>query len=399
MLKNSWSKIVVLFVWGALSAFTLSGRELLRDSIPLSGQHYRSYSFIDEPANRITNGTALQPFFFKLLQLENGEREKVTIVHIGDSHVQADLWTGKLRRLFQQYFGSAGRGLFFPFKLIGSHNPLDITTETNASWEGHTNVFKSGPPMGVMGAGMRTTQADFYINIMVKDALPTDKFNRITLFNQKGASAYNFILGKGDVSKIDVDRIPVKPRYHRVKSGQTLWGISRKYHVTVRNLQRWNGIRGSRLSIGQRLKVSKPRYRKPKTPDFEKFAYLANMEYPDSIYQATLVLDRPVNQLVIKGEKLMDEQKECLFYGCLLENTLQKGVLYEAIGVNGATFHHYNEAAHFFDQIGLLKPDLIIVSLGTNEALSGGFDAERFKRQVNTFLIECVYNCLIRPYW
>ena len=355
------------------------------DTIPLSGLHYLKYDFIDQAANRITNAGAIEEFYFKLAQLKNGERDKVTILHIGDSHVQADLWTGKLRRLFQAKYGSAGRGLFFPFKLIGSHNPLDIQTQTNANWEGHTNIFKEGPPMGICGAGMQTKQADFFIDIVVNDSLPTDKFNKVTLFSQKGKSAFNYIMGKGDVTKIDVNRIPVKPRYHRVKSGQTLWGISRKYHVTVRQLQRWNGIRGSRLRIGQRLKVSKPRYKKVESPAFEKFAYLANMEYPDTVYSATLVLDRPVNQLVIKGDKLTEEQNNCTFYGCLFENTLQKGILYEAVGVNGATFYHYNEAAHFFDQIALLKPDLIIVSLGTNEALSSGFDEEKFRQQVNTF--------------
>lgn len=376
----NWEKII-LFCWMALYGGALHGQDI----IPMSEQHYLSYPFIDAGANRLTNKEQIQSFYFKLAQLKNGERDKVTILHIGDSHIQADLWTGKLRRLFQQYFGSAGRGLFFPFKLIGSHNPLDISTQTNADWEGHTSAFKKGPPMGICGAGMRTKQSGFYIDIVVKDSLPTDKFNQITLFNQKGAAAFNYILGKGDVKKIEVDRVPVKPRYHRVKSGNTLWGISRKYHVTVRQLQRWNNMRGSRLKIGRRLIVSKPRYKKSTTPDFEKFAYLANMEYPDTIYQATLVLDRPVNQLVIKGDKLMDTQKECVFYGCLLENTEQKGVLYEAVGVNGTTFYHYNHAQYFFDQIALLKPDLVIVSLGTNEALSSGFDADKFSEQVNVF--------------
>ncbi len=376
----NWSKIM-LFCWVFLNGAIAQGQDIH----PKSAQHYLAYPFIDVSANRLINKQYLEPFYFKLTQLKNGERDKVTILHIGDSHIQADLWTGKLRRLFQQYFGSAGRGLFFPFQLIGSHNPLDISTHTNATWEGHTSAFRDGPPMGVCGAGMRTKQSDFYIDIIVKDSLPTDKFNQVTLFNQKGASAYNYILGKGDVKKIDVDRVPVKPRYHRVRSGNTLWGISRKYHVSVRQLQRWNNMRGSRLKIGRRLIVSKPRYKKAKTPDFEKFAYLANMEYPDSIYRATLVLDRPVNQLVIKGDKLTPDQKECVFYGCLLENTLQKGILYDAVGVNGTTFYHYNHAKYFFDQIALLKPDLVIVSLGTNEALSSGFDADKFSEQVNTF--------------
>ena len=45
------------------------------------------------------------------------------------------------------------------------------------------------------------------------------------------------------------------------------------------------------------------------------------------------------------------------------------GVLYHAIGVNGARFEHYNKATMFAQQTALLKPDLVIISLGTNESV------------------------------
>lgn len=48
-----------------------------------------------------------------------------------------------------------------------------------------------------------------------------------------------------------------KVTYHKVKSGQTLGGIAAKYGVSVIKLKKWNNIRGSKLSIGQRLKIIK----------------------------------------------------------------------------------------------------------------------------------------------
>ena len=46
--------------------------------------------------------------------------------------------------------------------------------------------------------------------------------------------------------------------YHKVKSGETLGAIARKYRVTTTQLMRWNGIKNAnRLSIGQRLRIEK----------------------------------------------------------------------------------------------------------------------------------------------
>lgn len=45
--------------------------------------------------------------------------------------------------------------------------------------------------------------------------------------------------------------------YYRVKRGDSLKRISRKFGVSVKNLKRWNGLRSSRIKPGQRLIVYK----------------------------------------------------------------------------------------------------------------------------------------------
>ena len=45
--------------------------------------------------------------------------------------------------------------------------------------------------------------------------------------------------------------------YYKVKSGDSLGKIASRNHVTVKQLQSWNGLRGTTIHAGQRLKVGK----------------------------------------------------------------------------------------------------------------------------------------------
>ena len=64
---------------------------------------------------RIVNLPALAPFLEALRRLESGEPKGVVrILHFGDSHTSADMWTGQLRRRLQARFGDAGPGCLLP---------------------------------------------------------------------------------------------------------------------------------------------------------------------------------------------------------------------------------------------------------------------------------------------
>ncbi|MDD3479140.1 MAG: transglycosylase SLT domain-containing protein [Paludibacteraceae bacterium] len=43
--------------------------------------------------------------------------------------------------------------------------------------------------------------------------------------------------------------------YHKVRSGDTLGAIAARYHVTVTQIKKWNGLRNSMIRAGQRLKI------------------------------------------------------------------------------------------------------------------------------------------------
>ena len=42
---------------------------------------------------------------------------------------------------------------------------------------------------------------------------------------------------------------------HKVRKGETLAGIAARYHTSVSNLKRWNGMRGNTIKVGQKLKI------------------------------------------------------------------------------------------------------------------------------------------------
>lgn len=60
-------------------------------------------------------------------------------------------------------------------------------------------------------------------------------------------------------------------------------------------------------------------------------------------------------------------------YGIILENS-DKKINYHTFGVNGATSQSYLKCNLLSDQIKLLDPDLIIISLGTNEAFEDNYN-------------------------
>lgn len=48
-----------------------------------------------------------------------------------------------------------------------------------------------------------------------------------------------------------------KPSYHVVQPKETLYGLSKKFKVSVAQLQQWNGLSGTDIKIGQKLIVNK----------------------------------------------------------------------------------------------------------------------------------------------
>ena len=73
------------------------------------------------------------------------------------------------------------------------------------------------------------------------------------------------------------------------------------------------------------------------------------------------------NSFSLKITPTAATQKEFRLNGIVLQNDAKSGILYHSMGANGAHFTEYNRSPEFFTQLPCLQPDLIIISLGTNE--------------------------------
>src|SRR5574337_34106 len=129
--------LLCLFIPGLSSIFA--------QTIPVNDKALsRVYPFINSSINNISRGKELDSFFKKLFSLKTEGKARpddtvgrgtVSIVHIGDSHIQADYFTSVVRNSLQQFFGDAGRGLVFPYQLAQSNAPPDIGSFSNNIWQ------------------------------------------------------------------------------------------------------------------------------------------------------------------------------------------------------------------------------------------------------------------------
>src|SRR5579859_8130752 len=173
-------------------AFSLVCRGLLaQDTLTARGEIH--FDFIKTGDNEISNTTTLSAFFEKLYQLRKSRKGIVNIVHVGDSHIQADLLTHTVRQLLQKDFGNAGRGFVFPGRLARTNEPQNIYTSSDANWEAKRIVFTELPlPIGAGASTIRTAQPDAKLKLRTLDSPPLNyAFNSVAVFYKKDFSSFN----------------------------------------------------------------------------------------------------------------------------------------------------------------------------------------------------------------
>jgi lysophospholipase L1-like esterase len=74
-------------------------------------------------------------FARKLHRMENNPHDKLVILHMGDSHIQGDYFTGEVRKRFLGYFKTIhpARGMYFPYQLAHSNGPDEISIRLNGT--------------------------------------------------------------------------------------------------------------------------------------------------------------------------------------------------------------------------------------------------------------------------
>ncbi|MBP7865229.1 MAG: hypothetical protein KA419_04705 [Acidobacteria bacterium] len=272
--------------------------------------------------NVIGNPEGLYRFFRKLDALRNGRRLKVNVLHVGDSHIQADFMTATTRRLLQGQFGNAGRGLVFPYDLVRTNGPVDYASSSNVAWCSDRNIARAPTlPTGISGMVLQSDEPNAYIRMFLKntDEMNYD-FNQVTVLYEKGELFCDLVFFDADNRQI---------------------------------------------------------------------GYISALEemYSDSRFSTSITFPFSISNFTLYTYAAQETQKLSRLYGMLLENG-QSGIRYDTVGVNGAEFRHYAGTPYFFQQTASLSPDLVIVSLGTNDSMVKSFSTEDFVNAMDSMVMQ-----------
>lgn len=106
--------------------------------------------------------------------IKNAGSSRVNIVHIGDSHLQADMGTAVTRNRMLNRYGNGGRGLVVPFRLAGTNQPVDYVVESDSTMK-KSRLLKTpwDTAMGFTGIGVEPTTENF--NLRIRTGIPFDK--------------------------------------------------------------------------------------------------------------------------------------------------------------------------------------------------------------------------------
>jgi lysophospholipase L1-like esterase len=229
--------------------------------------------------------------------------QPLSILHIGDSHIQADFFTGETRKLLSSWLGDTvvARGFTFPYQIVGSNNPDDYEVKWKGNWERNRPAPNIQSKLGVAGISISTsdTLSEFAISL-----------------KSKGKEMGWFDMVKILSDSEDNGAIP-SPK-----------GFSTIVHSDINSTTY-------------------------KLPDFVQH------------------IDIQITWNKSAGEKLT-------LYGVELINSKSK-LLYNAAGVNGASVQSFLQSENFSQLVSTLSPNLVIVSLGTNDTYNPNFNADEFR--------------------
>ena len=183
---------VILFLFVGLTTQSFA-QFFESDTIP-------QFDFVRYDLNKLSvrDSTALGPLFEKIWAFESTKKGKAKILHIGDSHIQAGYFSGKVRECLHKGLGcgTRERGFVFPFGMAHTNGPVNYAEQYTGNWQG----FKSASSVedsqwGLAGISASTkddsTTLKIYSNNHTFDSY---QFKRVKIFYRDDASAFKISL-------------------------------------------------------------------------------------------------------------------------------------------------------------------------------------------------------------
>ncbi|MFZ4105307.1 GDSL-type esterase/lipase family protein [Flavobacterium sp.] len=175
-------KFLFAFVITALLAVPIQAQKI--DDWVIKKIDSSALNCINYSRNNFENTNTMYPLLGKLYKIKHFSKENAVFVHIGDSHIQADVATSVIRNELQSYFGNAGRGLVFPYQVGKSNAPYDVVSSSKSSWKSNrlarTDTLIT---CGVSAFGMQSQSSNPEFNLELQSINGIrDNFDKVHLF-------------------------------------------------------------------------------------------------------------------------------------------------------------------------------------------------------------------------
>lgn len=273
----------------------------------------KQYPFLNADSNhlQINNSKPMHLMFQKLESLVKGGNDKINILHIGDSHIQAGFFPHQIRKQMQSIAlgQNGGRGFVFPYRMANTNNPVNYKVAYSGQWQSCKNVErKTDCKIGLGG---------------------------ISLSTQKDQTSFQVWFRKKQ-----------KPGYH--------FDQVRVFHTY--DTSNWY-LRPSDTTLDYTVE------------DYPDFGYtrFKFRKLKDSI------------SFTLHQKKQTDNASDdYIFHGLSLDND-EPGIVYHSTGVNGAEVKSWLRCSLLQKHVSAINPDLIIISLGTNDTYMKNFNEPMFR--------------------
>ncbi len=407
------------------------------------------YDFIDTTQNVIQypkGNAAFTAFFNKMDTLVFENRGQVRILHIGGSHLQADVISGRIREHFiKEYPGaSAGRGFVFPYSAARTNTPSSYASYYKGIWDMNKNVQREiKKPLGLLGIAVSTSDPRAEISLLL------DKYNSEPIWGETKLRLFGYS-DAGDV--VPVLRVDSTDIYGTLDSASQSYIFTSPRPIdTIQIAFRWldslkqatvaQFITDSLLqdsiarAVEDSLKKANGDTAKSPAPAEAAAKIPNNVALPevarDSMFQGecdvmdTACLMREEAKAKSGSRRCADMAKKptvnyaegeldstnvaeehCIpdtvavpdsvkknarprftLTGILTENDAP-GITYTGVGINGAKVHDYfEEVCPLFEkELAYYKPDLVIFAIGINDANVQHFNDKQFKEDYDRLI-------------
>ncbi len=310
-------------------------------------------------AQELENTSNLDSFLDKI----KSNTEVTNILFLGDSHIQSGWIPQVLREHFQQNYGNAGRGTLFPYTVANSNGPQDFTSVSNKAWQTFRLVYDQDvfKEMGALGFVMGN-QEDSFVNIRLQNE--EDSFDMVKIYNDASMSGEKFTIYE---TEQDLKNF-VKPKKtimkYTVQEGETFPELAAKFNVVTTRLVQLSGNAIKNPKAGQLVTVEKS---EPIYDDaFEnEIKEIGNGTFSDR--ETIFKYSKPVQNFLMR----LNVKNGNILYGFqFLKSNASKGVVFNTVGINGATYADFLKYPLQLQQLKSTSHDLVVISLGTNEGVS-----------------------------